>query len=165
MRSHEAKVSAANKDGAKRHHAGDVLTSELDPNCFMDLSRDLVANLHAFTGRGATLRFHGGGPHVGLTVWIGTKNVGYMDAADLGDMLSKAICRAAFHDALPALRAYLGSAQMRLNAGPDGWKVRLSDGEEMSQDRAAEPKVRSARDGWNVVTGGREKKKQCSDQT
>jgi hypothetical protein len=122
--------------------------------------------MHVFAGRGASLRFHGGGPNMGLTVWIGKKNIGYLDAADLNNLLRKVLSRAAFMDASFLVSAYSETAQERMDGGSDGWILDLTCGkdDEASQDRAAEPKVRGVRGGLHVVTGGRERR-ECSDQT
>lgn len=146
-------------------NAGDILSSEPDPSVFMDISRDLVANCHTFHGRGATLRFHGGGPHFGLTIWSGTKCIGYLDAADLNEVLRKALSRGMFLNVSNHFHLYAENAQMRLDNGTGGWKLNDS---KASPDRAAEPETQGARDCRTqlfVVTGGREKKRQCSEQT
>jgi|CZKX01.1.fsa_nt_gi hypothetical protein len=95
MLSKAIKLSAANNDSHPRHNAGDVLRSERDPSALTEMSRELVYNCHTFKGHGATLRFHCGGPNMGLTVWLGEKNIGYIEGPDLNDMLCKATARAA----------------------------------------------------------------------
>jgi hypothetical protein len=170
MRSNATKLPKANKRSASTRQTGDApqrskAVTTIDPKArnlnqdsnyipkapstsdvaaLMDFSRDLVVNLHSF-GRGATLCFHGGGPHFGLTVWLGTKNIGYLDTADLNDLLGQAVSRAAFMNFLPMFRCYLETAQKRLNDGPDGWTQGL------------EPSVGGVRRGLFEVNGGREK--------
>jgi hypothetical protein len=105
MLSKAMKLSEANNDSHPRHNASDVLRSERDPSALTEMSRELVYNCHTFKGRGATLRFHCGGPNMGLTVWIGRKNVGYIEGAELNDILCKATARAAE----PKVQAIRGS--------------------------------------------------------
>jgi hypothetical protein len=57
---------------------------------------------------------------------------------------------------------YKAIARARLDTGADG--QRLNDSKALP-DRAAELAGQSGRNGFRVVIGGREKKRQCSDQT
>jgi hypothetical protein len=157
-------MAAKSRKSDTLRNAGDVLSSESDPATFLDRSRDLVATCHVFVGRPATLRFHNGGMR-GLTVWLGDKNIGYIDAPELNDLLRKAITRARLDveadEQTRAQRRYLAMA--RHEAMERFLPTR--EGKAPSP-RAAEPESRGARDSCNVVTfGGWERKKQCSDQT
>jgi hypothetical protein len=86
------------KTNSKSGDTPDVLSTEVNPAAFMDLSRDLVLQLESIIGRGATLRIHRGGREIGMTVWVGRRNVGYVDARALVQFLQKSLIRWCFLD-------------------------------------------------------------------